>query len=208
MDGFANNISSSSISNVYVLGENSGIDNVFATTISANSTVDNLYYSSYYDTTSIPLGVSATKATSTNIKRPFTLEPTQQAPVSDISFQIGINSGASSSLSFQIGFALDGVNDLYGIGLDNEDYLTKIDDLLTVVSNKATEYGAMQNRLESALDEISIKYENLVSSRSTIRDADIAEVSSQYIQQQILQQASATLMATANQTPAIALQLI
>ena len=96
----------------------------------------------------------------------------------------------------------------YGIGLDNEDYLTKIDDLLTVVSNKATEYGAMQNRLESALDEISIKYENLVSSRSTIRDADIAEVSSHYIQQQILQQASASLMATANQMPAIALQLI
>ena len=66
----------------------------------------------------------------------------------------------------------------------------------------------MQNRLESALDEISIKYENLVSSRSTIRDADIAEVSSQYIQQQILQQASATLLSTANQQPQIALNLI
>ena len=63
-------------------------------------------------------------------------------------------------------------------------------------------------RLESALDEISTQYENLVSSRSTLRDADIAEVSSHYIQQQILQQASATLMATANQAPAIALQLI
>ena len=96
-----------------------------------------------------------------------------------------------------------------GIGLDTTtDYLTKIDDLLSVVSNKATEYGAVQNRLESALEEISTQYENLVSTRSTIRDADIAEVSSQYIQQQILQQASATLMATANQMPSIALQLI
>ena len=36
----------------------------------------------------------------------------------------------------------------------------------------------------------------------------MAEVSSTYIQQQILQQASATLMSTANQTPAIALQLL
>jgi hypothetical protein len=103
-------------------------------------------------------------------------------PAGAINFQVGINSGASSNLSFQIGFALDGVNDLYGIGLDNEDYLTKIDDLLEIVSNKATEYGAMQNRLESALDEISIKYENLVSSRSTIRDADVAKVSANYIQ--------------------------
>ena len=40
------------------------------------------------------------------------------------------------------------------------------------------------------------------------RDADIAEVSAEYIQQQILQQASATLLATANQSPSIALQLI
>ncbi|MBE7711322.1 MAG: hypothetical protein E7Z92_04190 [Cyanobacteria bacterium SIG31] len=130
-------------------------------------------------------------------------------PAGAINFQIGIHSNISSNITLNLGFALDGVNDLYGIGLDTTtDYLTKIDDLLSVVSNKATEYGAVQNRLESALDEIATQYENLVSTRSTIRDADIAEVSSQYIQQQILQQASATLMATANQTPAIALQLI
>ena len=130
-------------------------------------------------------------------------------PAGAINFQIGIHSGESSNITLNLGFALDGVNDLYGIGLDTTtDYLTKIDDLLSVVSNKATEYGAVQNRLESALEEISTQYENLVSTRSTIRDADIAEVSSQYIQQQILQQASATLMATANQMPAIALQLI
>ncbi|MBE7710848.1 MAG: hypothetical protein E7Z92_01775 [Cyanobacteria bacterium SIG31] len=130
-------------------------------------------------------------------------------PAGAINFQIGIHSGESSNITLNLGFALDGVNDLYGIGLDTTtDYLTKIDDLLSVVSNKATEYGAAQNRLESALEEISTQYENLVSTRSTIRDADIAEVSSQYIQQQILQQASATLMATANQMPAIALQLI
>ena len=77
-----------------------------------------------------------------------------------------------------------------------------------MTSKKQVEFGAMQNRLESALDEISTQYENLVSSRSTLRDADIAEVSSEYIRQQILQQASATLMATANQSPSIALQLI
>ena len=66
----------------------------------------------------------------------------------------------------------------------------------------------MLNRLESALESISVNIENLTSSLSTIRDADIAEISSTYIQQQILQQAAATLMSTANQSPAIALQLI
>ena len=68
--------------------------------------------------------------------------------------------------------------------------------------------GAVQNRLDSALESIEVNINNLTATRSTIRDADIAEVSSHYIQQQILQQASATLMATANQSPAIALQLI
>ena len=58
------------------------------------------------------------------------------------------------------------------------------------------------------MEEISVQYENLLSSRSTLRDADIAEESSAYIRNQILQQASATLLATANQTPSIALQLL
>ncbi|DAB15722.1 TPA: flagellin, partial [Candidatus Gastranaerophilales bacterium HUM_19] len=65
-----------------------------------------------------------------------------------------------------------------------------------------------QNRLLSVLEEINTKQDNLISMQSTIRDADIAEVSSEYIRQQILQQAAATLLATANQTPAIAIQLL
>ena len=86
--------------------------------------------------------------------------------------------------------------------------LSAIDDVIKTVSAKQTEFGAVQNRLESALEQISVSYENLISTRSTIRDADISEVSSEYIRQQILQQASATLLSTANQSPAFALQLL
>ena len=100
------------------------------------------------------------------------------------------------------------MNVLRNIGLQEDDYLSKIDELMNDISLKQTQYGAANNRLLSAMEEISVQYENLVSSRSTIQDADMSEVSATYIQQQILQQASATLMATANQTPAIALQLI
>lgn len=76
------------------------------------------------------------------------------------------------------------------------------------ISEKQTEFGAAYNRLESALETIGISIDNLTSTRSTIRDADIAEESSAYIRYQILQQAATTLMATANQTPSIALQLL
>lgn len=83
-----------------------------------------------------------------------------------------------------------------------------MDGVLEIVSGKQTEYGASYNRLESALETIAVSIDNLTSSQSTIRDADIAEVSSEYIRNQILQQASATLLATANQSPSFALQLI
>ena len=66
----------------------------------------------------------------------------------------------------------------------------------------------MQNRLDSAADALDVQYSNVTSSLSTIRDADIAEESSNYIKAQILQQASSSLLATANQTPSIALNLI
>ena len=79
---------------------------------------------------------------------------------------------------------------------------------MSTLSDKATEMGAVSNRLESALDSIIVNMENVTSSLSTIKDADMATESSQYIKMQILQQASATLLATANQSPSIALQLI
>ena len=62
--------------------------------------------------------------------------------------------------------------------------------------------------IQSAIDSIGVQSENILSSLSTLRDADVAEESSNYLKAQILQQASATLLATANQQPAIALNLL
>ena len=121
------------------------------------------------------------------------------------SFQIGINGESTDQISCQMKFDIAGLAFLSGTSNKS---LYKIDYYLNKISEKQTEFGAMENRLESVLEEISIKYENLVSTQSTIRDTDIAEESSAYIRNQILQQASATLLATANQTPSITLQLL
>ena len=83
-----------------------------------------------------------------------------------------------------------------------------IDNAIDEISRRVTKIGAAQNRVESAVSAIDVQSQNLVSSLSTLRDTDVAEESSNYIQAQILQQASATLLATANQTPSIALNLI
>ena len=125
-----------------------------------------------------------------------------------ISLYIGINSKNSSTISFDNTFDISGIDEIVLNGIDDVNCLASIDRMIKQTSDKSIEFGAVSNRLESVLEEINVQYENLVSSRSTIQDADMSEVSATYIQQQILQQASATLMATANQTPAIALQLI
>ena len=86
--------------------------------------------------------------------------------------------------------------------------LEQLDKILDELTVRQTELGATQCRLLSVLEELTIRRDNMISSRSTLRDADLSEVTAEYIQQLILQQASSTLLATANQHPGIALQLI
>ncbi len=86
--------------------------------------------------------------------------------------------------------------------------LDAIDAGLAEVTSRQTQIGAIQNRLDSAADALTVQFDNLTSSLSTVKDTDIAAESSNFIKAQILQQASATLLTTANQTPSIALNLI
>ena len=86
--------------------------------------------------------------------------------------------------------------------------LGQIDIALAEVTKRQTNIGAYQNRLDSASEALEVQYSNVTSSLSTIKDADVAAESSAYIKAQILQQASATLLSTANQSPSIALNLI
>ena len=88
---------------------------------------------------------------------------------------------------------------------------TAIENLDTGIDNVTSRkslIGSAQNRLESALDTLTIQYENLSSAKSIITDADIASEASTYVQQQILQQVSTSLLAQANQAPSIALSLV
>lgn len=87
-------------------------------------------------------------------------------------------------------------------------FIDQIDDAIDNISLRCTKIGAYMNRLDSAIDSTDVQRENLTEAVSTIKDADAATESSNYIKYQILQQATATLLATANQQPSIALNLI
>ena len=87
-------------------------------------------------------------------------------------------------------------------------FLEKVDEALTNIIDRTTKIGGYQQRILSAVDAAGIMQTNLTSANSLIQDADIAEESSDYIKEQILQQTSAVLLATANQSPSIATQLV
>ena len=89
-----------------------------------------------------------------------------------------------------------------------KEMLAYLDAGINEISHRVTKIGAAQNRVDSALSALDVQSQNITSSLSTLRDTDIASESSNYIQAQILQQASATLLSTANQLPSIALNLI
>ena len=126
----------------------------------------------------------------------------------EITMQVGINSGEDSKISFNIDYTIGRIDINVLTSANAKRALVSLDNYLKQISELQTDLGANQNRLESAIESLGISIENLTSSQSTIRDADIAKESSEYIKMQILQQASATLLATANQTPSIALQLL
>ena len=126
----------------------------------------------------------------------------------EVTLQVGIHSDKSSSITVDVGIGKIDLNIDVTTPEGARNALTTLDEYLKSINEKQTELGSAYNRLESVIESIGVSIDNLTSTRSTIRDADIAEESSAYIRNQILQQASATLLAAANQTPSIALQLL
>lgn len=110
------------------------------------------------------------------------------------------------------GLVYDSAKNTYALQTDKDcgakEMLGILDMAINEISDRVTRIGAVQNRVASAITGLDVQSQNLTSSLSTLRDTDVAEESSNYIQSQILQQASATLLATANQLPSIALNLV
>lgn len=83
-----------------------------------------------------------------------------------------------------------------------------IDTALDTVNTRRSTIGALTNRLDSAGQNLMTAIENLSASESTIRNVDVAAESANLVRSQILQQASASILAQANQSPGLALSLL
>ncbi len=86
--------------------------------------------------------------------------------------------------------------------------IDKIDQAINKVSLVRGTFGAIQNRLEHKIDNLNVSVENLTSAESQIRDTNMPQEMMNFTKQQILAQASQSMLAQANQLPQGVLSLL
>ncbi|MDE8675400.1 flagellin [Priestia aryabhattai] len=126
--------------------------------------------------------------------------------------QVGANSGqvitfslsgmSSGALSLSAGNISVGGNSLAGIAISS------IDVAIKTVSSERSKLGALQNRLEHTINNLSTSSENLTAAESRVRDVDMAKEMMEQTKNSILSQASQAMLAQANQQPQGVLQLL
>jgi flagellin len=86
--------------------------------------------------------------------------------------------------------------------------LDKIDAAITTLSGNRAEMGALQNRLQSSINNMQIYNENLSAGNSRIRDIDVASETAELTKNNILTQATTSVLGQANQNSMLALKLL
>jgi len=129
--------------------------------------------------------------------------------------QVGIN---NNTFEDRISFNSSVLNASSGnLGIESIDFTTKegaqnsldtIDTAQAMIAGFRANIGALQNRFGSTVENIGAQYENLSAANSRIRDTDIAQASAESTRNNILLQASTSVLSQANQIPNLALKLL
>ncbi len=110
--------------------------------------------------------------------------------------QAGIKGDSSSQIEIDTGFLTGRLTFDVSNSAHTAKSIENVDNLIEEVTQKLTEIGAQYQRLGSALEENETKQINLMSSKSTLQDADVAELTSEYVRNLIIQQSSSILSVT------------
>lgn len=130
-----------------------------------------------------------------------------------LEFHVGPYGGEENIIAFD--FDADATTSSLGIsGIsvsdkgDARDTLESVDEAMAKVGALRANFGAMQSRMESTVSNLDVSYENLSAANSRIRDTDIAKETAEMASANILQQTAVSVLAQANQLPAVALKLV
>lgn len=129
-------------------------------------------------------------------------------------FLVGANAGQSISINMS---RVGGGYGTSGLGLSNltvadaqsaSTALAALDSAISTVGAIRADLGAIQNRFQSTIRNLSNISENVSSARMRIKDTDFATETASLTRAQILQQAGTTILSQANQRPQSALSLL
>jgi len=129
-----------------------------------------------------------------------------------VDIQVGIGTAATDSVNVALATNMNAATLTLTAGIDTVANATtamgQIDAAQATVVGARGDFGAIQNRLESSIRNISMTSENLSAANSRIRDVDIAMETSNLTSLQILQQAGVSILAQANMTSGLAMALL
>ena len=118
--------------------------------------------------------------------------------------RLSFDASKADANSAALGVNLTGVSDKASA----QNSLAAIDEAIVAVSAMRADFGAMQNRLMSTINNLAISLENMSAANSRIRDVDVAEETANLTKHNILLQAGTSVLAQANQTAKSSLQLL
>lgn len=124
-------------------------------------------------------------------------------------FQVGADASQTISISITANFAttVGTAGDITSFA-NAQTAILKMDSALAAVTDARADLGAKQNRFSSVIRSNDNTAQNVSASRSRIEDADYAKESAMLARNSVLQQASSSMLAQANQQPQIALSLL
>jgi len=128
--------------------------------------------------------------------------------------QVGIFNTTNDRIAIQLGdlratsLGVDTANISLSNAASAQASLTALDVAIDSINKVRSDFGAVQNRIESSLNNLHVYTENLAGAESRIRDADFAYETAQMSKYQTMQQAGTAILAQANQLSQGALRLI
>ena len=140
------------------------------------------------------------------------------ATVSGVTYQVGMDPSQTIAVNFGNMASDATMASLNGFGLDATTVasaiakasrvITAADVAIEAVSTQRATFGAVSNRLEHAIDNLTNVSTQTAAARSRILDTDYAASTSELARTQIIQQAGTAMLAQANQLPATVLTLL
>ncbi|HLI32466.1 MAG TPA: flagellin [Solirubrobacteraceae bacterium] len=120
-----------------------------------------------------------------------------------ITFQVGANQGETITIETKK------LSEVVGaISLAEENAIESINEKVKKVAEAAAEFGAIQDRMQYTAANLEVYGQNLSSANSAVKDANMAEATAAFAQEQILQQSGVAVLAQANALPQAVLKLV